>query len=345
MENQQQKYVKKYSKGMQIGPLVLIQEFPEEQKWEVQCIKCGKISKIVRSDLHKYINKESCKNCGLILESKKYPNGTILGKIKIIKFLGKVLNSEKFLVECLNCHKQFEVNRSTITGYAKNPPENCRYCKVTEPKSTKYQVGEVINNCYELVQYISNGKWIVRCIHCGKEQEQTISNMKRMRSDQCFYCKHPYSNKPAFGRLRENLNMPIDERIYSYYKGKIESDNIKNPTRKQKEFKLTPQEFAHLIHSNCYYCGEPPTADNIWNKSGKRKLDLDIIRINGIDRIDSNKGYFIDNCVPCCPQCNRMKLDYTTEAFLQKIRQIFQYTMFNDQSKDVALSEGEMGDS
>lgn len=35
MENQQQKYVKKYSKGMQIGPLVLIQEFPEEQKWEV----------------------------------------------------------------------------------------------------------------------------------------------------------------------------------------------------------------------------------------------------------------------------------------------------------------------
>lgn len=110
--------------------------------------------------------------------------------------------------------------------------------------------------------------------------------------------------------------MPIDERIYSYYSGKIMSDNIKNPTRKQKEFKLTLAQFKKLIHSNCYYCGAAPSTDNVWNKSGKRKLDKESIKINGIDRIDSDKGYFLENCVPCCPQCNRMKLNYTTEEFL-----------------------------
>lgn len=137
--------------------------------------------------------------------------------------------------------------------------------------------------------------------------------MKRMKSNKCFYCEHPYSEKVAFGRLRENLKMPIDERIYSYYKNKIETDNIKNPTKKQKEFKLTIEEFSNLIHQRCYYCGELPSADNVWNKSGKRKMDDSLIKINGIDRIDSNKGYTADNCVACCPQCNRMKLDYSTE--------------------------------
>ena len=49
-------------------------------------------------------------------------------------------------------------------------------------------------------------------------------------------------------------------------------------------------------------------------------MDFSPVRINGIDRINSDKGYTIDNCVPCCAQCNHMKLDYTTEEFLTKIK-------------------------
>lgn len=35
MENQKQSYNKKFKENMQIGPLVLLKEFPKEQKWEV----------------------------------------------------------------------------------------------------------------------------------------------------------------------------------------------------------------------------------------------------------------------------------------------------------------------
>lgn len=44
----------------------------------------------------------------------------------------------------------------------------------------------------------------------------------------------------------------------------------------------------------------------------------------GIDRIDSNKNYTINNCVPCCGQCNIMKLDYSQKDFLNKCLSIIQ---------------------
>lgn len=61
------------------------------------------------------------------------------------------------------------------------------------------------------------------------------------------------------------------------------------------DFELTKEQFYNLISQPCYYCGD------------KEK------EFNGIDRIDSQKGYIIDNCVTCCEYCNKMKLDYTTE--------------------------------
>jgi 5-methylcytosine-specific restriction endonuclease McrA len=34
--------------------------------------------------------------------------------------------------------------------------------------------------------------------------------------------------------------------------------------------------------------------------------------VQGIDRVDNSIGYTPDNCVPCCTQCNRIKLDHLT---------------------------------
>ena len=46
-------------------------------------------------------------------------------------------------------------------------------------------------------------------------------------------------------------------------------------------------------------------------------------KVNGIDRKDSTKGYSIDNCVPCCPMCNKMKQTFTEEEFLNQIAKIY----------------------
>ena len=45
----------------------------------------------------------------------------------------------------------------------------------------------------------------------------------------------------------------------------------------------------------------------------------------GIDRIDSYLGYFVDNCVPCCAECNRMKFKHPQKDFLDIIDKIYNY--------------------
>lgn len=51
-------------------------------------------------------------------------------------------------------------------------------------------------------------------------------------------------------------------------------------------------------------------------------LENGTISYNGLDRIDSSKGYTIDNVVPCNHKINMAKNDDTTEDFLAWVKQI-----------------------
>jgi hypothetical protein len=47
------------------------------------------------------------------------------------------------------------------------------------------------------------------------------------------------------------------------------------------------------------------------------------IKCSGIDRVDSNKGYTIDNCVPCCKTCNLAKAELSQRDFLDWVRKVY----------------------
>ena len=89
-------------------------------------------------------------------------------------------------------------------------------------------------------------------------------------------------------------------------------------TRAQKlsvEFKLTIEQFRNIINRNCIYCNKSP--------SNNKKSANGILVYNGIDRLNNNLGYTIDNTEPCCGQCNKMKLTYSWEEFVHKIIHIY----------------------
>lgn len=65
------------------------------------------------------------------------------------------------------------------------------------------------------------------------------------------------------------------------------------------------------------FCGESPNI--IKTTSYKDKYE----KINGIDRIDSNKDYSKNNCVPCCQMCNIMKNKFSKEDFIKKVKLIY----------------------
>ena len=72
-----------------------------------------------------------------------------------------------------------------------------------------------------------------------------------------------------------------------------------NATRRNKAWKLTDIEAAHLLCSACTYCGDPAT---------------------GIDRIDSDGDYTVDNTVASCYTCNVVKGTMTVSQFKAHIQ-------------------------
>lgn len=67
--------------------------------------------------------------------------------------------------------------------------------------------------------------------------------------------------------------------------------------RRGFDFDLSKEDFQTLWQKPCFYCA-------------------DEIETIGLDRIDSNIGYRLDNVVPCCAICNTMKLALPREVFI-----------------------------
>jgi hypothetical protein len=87
------------------------------------------------------------------------------------------------------------------------------------------------------------------------------------------------------------------------------------------EFSLDKDLFLVLTKQPCYYCGCPPAQTATSNS-----LLAGDYQYNGIDRVDSSRGYEPNNVVPCCYECNRGKAARSVEEF---IAWVFRIAAFN----------------
>jgi hypothetical protein len=91
-------------------------------------------------------------------------------------------------------------------------------------------------------------------------------------------------------------------------------------------FSISLEVFKNLSSLPCHYCGSAPsnlsrTAGGDWSW-------------NGLDRVDSRKGYVIENVVPCCKICNRAKGALSVAEFKQWIAKVYSYGN-KEKSQDV----------
>jgi hypothetical protein len=140
--------------------------------------------------------------------------------------------------------------------------------------------------------------WNCKC-DCGTERKVIGQSLRKGTSASC-------------GCARLRVDAPLNH-IISTYK--------KNAKKKEIIFNLTKEEVAHLIFSNCCYCGCPPQQD--LSSQGTIK-NRDSFRYNGIDRMNNSIGYIRENCMPCCGFCNRRKgSTQTQEEFLNWITRVY----------------------
>lgn len=86
--------------------------------------------------------------------------------------------------------------------------------------------------------------------------------------------------------------------------------------RKNFEFTLTNEQFREITSSNCYYCGIEP------KQISKITKGITSYIYNGIDRMNNNKGYTIENSVACCKECNFLKSSRNMKEFCDLVNKI-----------------------
>ena len=110
--------------------------------------------------------------------------------------------------------------------------------------------------------------------------------------------------------IRNNRRKRPYESLYNHLQ--------KHATRKGHEGTLTYEEFVSFTCiTECCYCGDSITWSEFYiNRKGMPCS-------YNLDRLDSDRGYSIENCVVCCSTCNYMKRRLGRLEFLERIRKIY----------------------
>lgn len=108
-------------------------------------------------------------------------------------------------------------------------------------------------------------------------------------------------------RTKQTIDSLVFVNLYNSY--------IRNAKNRNFEFKLSIEEFFDFTQHKCFYCGVKPYQVLCKRNSKNKSIERSFI-YNGIDRVDNNKCYTIDNCVPCCGKCNMMKRSLSKKEFI-----------------------------
>jgi hypothetical protein len=198
---------------------------------------------------------------------------------------------------------------SLVSGHTKS----CGCLKHETPNSFIDLTGKVFGKLCVIKRVENKGNqtyWLCKC-DCGNEKIIYGGSLIRGYTKSCG-CLVSETFKKKYGE--SSLN-----KIYYTYVNGAEKRNL--------SFSLTKEEFEKILKTNCYYCGISPSniQKNMFNNG-------DYI-YNGIDRINSSKGYETDNVVACCWKCNRAKSIMSYEEFIELVKLIYNNLQLDDTSK------------
>lgn len=162
--------------------------------------------------------------------------------------------------------------------------------------------GEQFHKLTVLSRHPENNKfnqtmWLCKC-ECGREKIVSKSALHSATVRSCG-CIHKFDD----GIAARNF-------VYSRYRRRAKKDL-------RLDFGLTMEQFIETTQKPCYYCGALP------NNIMKRENYNGEYVYNGLDRVDSNKGYMFDNVVPCCRTCNVAKGALPLDEFIKWSQRVY----------------------
>jgi len=299
--------------GQKFNKLTVVKrvEKPKNQKsgafWLCVC-DCGNEKILKTSDL----KSGRVKSCGCLLKegnkgnSVLKLNGQKFGRLLVLSFA--YMNRKHSYWNCLcDCGKNAVVIGSNLKN---GTTQSCGCLRIEKLREACFVdlTGIKFNRLLVLrqIKYENKKKTYWECIcDCGNK---IIVQHGSLRSGNTQSCGCLSFDKLNINKINKDRDYVLINRIIKNYKQRAKNKNI--------EFNLSREYFTELVRGNCYYCGE--IASNILiNKTGE------IFNYNGIDRIDSNKGYIENNVVSCCKICNKSKNNMPQNLFIEWLKKAY----------------------
>lgn len=142
----------------------------------------------------------------------------------------------------------------------------------------------------------------VRC-ECGTLNKVSIQQLRKGITKSCGCLKR---RKAAAYEHQRHLNYVLRQHLFG-----AKDRNI--------SWNLTEDASFRLFESPCYYCKGMNSREHIVYPY-KKEPRTEIIKLNGIDRVNNLIGYEEGNCVACCHTCNQAKLDGTFLEFEARVK-------------------------
>ncbi len=154
----------------------------------------------------------------------------------------------------------------------------------------------------------ANAVW--RCIcDCGNETSIIACSLVDGTTKSCgCFMRENRRSQGGHNRLPPGESA-LNQLFYSYCKSAKLRGHV---------FELSREEFRGITSQPCHYCGAPPVI-----KFKAAKGTNGDYYGNGVDRIDNEGGYTIDNSAPCCTVCNNAKGRMSRYDFADWIIRVF----------------------
>lgn len=162
--------------------------------------------------------------------------------------------------------------------------------------------------------------WLCLC-ECGNEKVVVGDNLSSGKSNSCGCLKTEFLARRGnqYG-LYEDREVALLKVQYSHLKRR----------NKLKGFSdvISLDEFCAISKSPCKYCGleySKEIEDRLNESKKQKRLSDHVLKCNGVDRVDSSKGYTVENSVACCKYCNTAKNTMTESEFYAWIKRVYEF--------------------
>lgn len=162
--------------------------------------------------------------------------------------------------------------------------------------------------------------WLCLC-DCGNEKVVVADNLSSGKSNSCGCLKAEFlarkGNQYGLYNDREKALLKVQ---YSHLKRRDKNKGFSDT--------INLEVFSLLSKSPCKYCGleySKEIEDRLNESKKQKRLSDHVLRCNGIDRVDSSKGYTLENSVPCCKYCNTAKNTMTESDFYNWIKRVYEF--------------------